>query len=420
MLVTILSILLSAGSVFAKTEPDSLQSLIKTAIEVNPKIKMLQSKFDVAGSKIKIGTNLPDPVLTLGLLNIPINTFSFTQEPMTGKAVGLSQAIPFPGSLKAAANAKAVDTLIVRQEIADLRNQIKKQVSVLYFDLQEQRREIILAEESVNLLKQISNVVKRKFEVGTASLQNIVQVEVQITRVRDKIESLKGREKSMLAQLNAFLLRNDTIPINTTRILPIKSRNIKTDSLLKLAEMNRPLLKGIKLYENKAFLQQKAARYTFYPNFKVGVQYSQRSYNRNTGMNYPDFTGIQVGITIPINYGGNKTAKIDEFRYLQDFYNNRFTTSLQILQQSFGNINAKLSELESREILMTKTLLPQAKQAYKAAIADYQVNKIDFANVIIAEDNILKIRTELAKIRTEYYKYIAQLEFLSGVNINQN
>ena len=243
-------------------------------------------------------------------------------------------------------------------------------------------------------------------------------MEVQITRVKDKIESLEGKERSVLAQLNAFLLRNDTTAIITKKISPLEILNIKTDSLLKLAAINRPMLKGIKLYENKAVLQQKAAKYTFYPNFKVGLQYTQRSYNKNTGMNYPDFLGFVVGVTIPINYGGNKRAKVDESRYLQDVYHNQFNTSLQILRQAFGDIHAKLSELKSRETLMTKTLLPQAEQAYKAAIADYKVNKIDFTNVITAEDNILKIRTELVMIRTAYYKNVARLEFLSGSDLN--
>ena len=417
-ILIILSVLLFGKSVFAQNGTDSLDRLIQSAIEVNPKIQMLQSRFEVSKTKIRIGTSLPDPVLTLGLMNVPTNTFSLNQEPMTGKAVSLFQSIPFPGSLQASADVKAVDTLIVQQEIADLKNQIRSQVSTLYFDLQQQRREIILAEQSISLLKQISTVVKRKFEVGTASLQNIVQVEVQITRVKDKIESLKGKEKSVTAQLNAFLLRNDTTVIITSNILPIETLIINTDSLLKLAAINRPMLKGIKLYENKAALQQKAAKYTFYPNFKVGLQYTRRSYNKNTGMNYPDFLGFVVGITIPINYGGNKRAKVDESRYLQEVYNNQFHSTLQLLQQVFGEINAKLSELKSRETLITKTLLPQAEQAYNAAIADYKVNKIDFANVIKAEDNILKIRTELAMIRTAYYKNVARLEFLSGSDLN--
>jgi len=47
-------------------------------------------------------------------------------------------------------------------------------------------------------------------------------------------------------------------------------------------------------------------------------------------------------------------------------------------------------------------------------MADYQVNKIDFVNVIKAEDDILKIKTELAKLRTNYTIQVAQLEFLTG------
>jgi len=402
------------GVALAQDKPNPLRVLIKQAIEVNPKIRMLQSKMSVAKEKIQVGTHLPDPVANLGLVNIPTNTFSFNQEAMTAKVLGLSQSFPFPGYLKAKANVKAVDTLIVQQEIADLKNQIINQVSELYYNLQEKRREIVLAKESISLLKQISIVAKRKFEVGTASLQNIIQVEVQLTRVNDDIETLQGEEVSTIAQINAFLLRNEYIPIITTIIAPIKKETVSSDSLLKLANQYRPLLQEIKLYQHKALLQQKEAKYAFYPNFRVGVQYSNRAYNSHTGFNYPSFLGVVAGITIPINYGGKKTARVNATIYLQDVYRQQLNSSLQILQQSFGNINAQLKALQSRENLVEKTLLPQAIQSYQAAIADYQVNKIDFVNVIQAEDDIIRIKTELAKIRTTYYKKMSRLEFLSG------
>jgi len=121
-----------------------------------------------------------------------------------------------------------------------------------------------------------------------------------------------------------------------------------------------------------------------------------------------------VGITIPIGYGGSIKAAVNKSHYLQDYYGQQFHSSLQVLQQSFGKINAKINELRSREKLLTKTMLPQTLQAYQAALADYQVNKIDFVNVIKAEDDILKVKTELAKLRTGYAIQIAQLEFLTG------
>ena len=406
-----------SGSLLSAQNAGELKTLVKRAVEMNPKVKTLQARLNMAREDIPIGTHLPDPVFSIGLLNVPVNTFSFRQEAMTGTALNLSQTIPFPGALKAKADVKAMDTLIVKQEIADLKNQIAQQMAVLYFNLQEKRREIALAKESVDLLKQISLVAKRKFEVGTASLENVVQVEVQITRVRDKIEALKGEEQSLQAQINAFLLRNDKVFVATQKIRPIPNRVFVTDTLLKWAAKNRPLLKGIKLYQSKAVLKQKEVEKKYYPNFKVGMQYTLRSYNKNTGVNYPDFLGLVVGVTIPLGYGGSIKAEVNKSRYLQDYYGQQFHSSLQMLQQSFGQINAQMNALRSREKLLEKTLLPQALQAYQAAIADYQVNKIDFVNVIKAEDNILKIKTELAKLRTNYSVQLAQITYLTGTQL---
>jgi len=418
-LMMLLIIMLSfVGTQFGQQKNESLQDLISEAIKVSPKIKMLHSKFDVAKSSIEIGTNLPDPVLTLGVVNMPTNSFSFSQEPMTGKILGLSQAIPFPGALRSASDVKSVDTSIVHQETADLENKIKNDVSDFYFDLQLRREEIRLSRKSIVLLKQISDVVRRKFEVGTASLQNVVQVEVQITRVKDRIEVLKGKEQATLAQLNALLLRDDASKVFTIEITPIKNTNVKTAALLSLASKNRPALKSINLLVEKAKLMQRKAEFSFYPNFKFGLQYSQRDHNFATGVNFSDFLSVVVGVSLPINYGGNKTAKVDRARYLQGLYHDKFNSSLQVLQKAFGKINAKLDELESREVLIEKTLLPQAEQEYKSSIADYQVGKIDFVNVIKAEDAIIKINTELAKVRTDYQTNIAQMEFLSGTNFN--
>ena len=402
----------------AQNQDNSLRGLIEQAEKVNPNISMLQAKLKVARENIEVGTHLPDPVANIGLMNVPTNTFSLDQEAMTAKVLGLTQPLPFPGSLKAKAAVKSMDTLIIRQQIGDVTNQIREQVAELYYSLQEKRKDVLLTKESLDLLKQISLVAKRKFEVGTASLQNVIETEVQKTRLQDKIETLNGEEMALQAQLNGYLLRNDSIYVPTTKVLPITAQDLKTDALLKLAEKNRPVLKEIKLNETKAGLMQKAAKYAFYPNFKVGVQYSQRNFNSATGMNYPDLLGLVVGVTIPINYGGNKTAKVNSARYQQDFYKQQYQFSLQVLQQHFGAINAQLKSLKNREVLLAKTLLPQAIQSYQAALADYQVNKIDFVNVMKAEDQILKINTELAAIRTSYSKNLSKLEFLSGTQLN--
>ena len=109
---------------FAQSE--SLKEIIGIALEVSPKIKMLEMKKIAASNRIEQNSNLPDPMLTLGFANLPVNSFSFTQEPMTGKIVGLSQAFPFPGKLSGQADLNSKDVDIVEQEILDSKNDIRK------------------------------------------------------------------------------------------------------------------------------------------------------------------------------------------------------------------------------------------------------------------------------------------------------
>ena len=69
------------------------------------------------------------------------------------------------------------------------------------------RNSIELAEHSKDLLNNIAEVVRTKYSVSTASQQNILKVELEITNLSEKIEDLKSKEKSQLAMLNSFLLR---------------------------------------------------------------------------------------------------------------------------------------------------------------------------------------------------------------------
>ncbi|MGB5287568.1 MAG: hypothetical protein WBN42_03705, partial [Ignavibacteriaceae bacterium] len=75
--IRILIIAIALASVsFGQTE--HLQDLINKAIGVSPKIKMLEMKKLAASNRIEQNSNLPDPMLTLGFANLPVNSFSFT------------------------------------------------------------------------------------------------------------------------------------------------------------------------------------------------------------------------------------------------------------------------------------------------------------------------------------------------------
>ena len=396
---------------------DDLDQMIGQAILLSPKIKMLKAKRNVAYNRIEQNSNLPDPVLTLGVLNLPTNSFSFDQDPMTKKSIGLLQSFPFPGKLSAIEEATAIDTLIIDQEINDTENEIRQMVTKKYYNLNYFRRAIFYAVESEKLLKDIADVVSVKYTVSTASQQNLVMVQLEITKISEKIDNLQGKEKSTLAELNAFLLRDASMNIKTELIDEIKTVDLNVHELDALARSNRPFLKGIELTEKRAGLKLKVAEREFYPNISLGVNYSFRQELANSTMGKNDLLSVVLGISLPLNYGGKYTAKEQEAISLQEFHSEQYSSAIQFLDGRFGSAIADLESLEERIKLFEEGLLPQATQNLNSTLAGYQVNEVDFINVIDAQDQLFKIETNLYKLKTDYLKQIADLEFLVGTSL---
>ena len=414
-----LFILLSLIPLTVFAQQNTLDSLINQALNVSPKLKMLQSKYSAAESQTNINTNLPDPMLTLGLMNLPTNSFSFTQEPMTGKIIGLSQAFPFPGKLGSMADVSEKGAEIVKQEIDDARNEIVKNVAQNYYELIFVRKSIDVANENLKLLNEIAKVVRTSYTVAKASQQNLFKVELEITNLKDKIDELKNKENSIKAMINAQLLRSQDIPVSTGSLPVIQYFKFSQEELDSLAVQNRPFLTGIRLAKQKAELQEKLAKYDYYPNFNVSVQYTQRDRIAKTNTPLTDFASFMVGISLPLNYGGKVSSKVEENEATQDMYQEQYNLSLQMLNSNFGTAISRLNSLQDRIKLVEQAQLPQAQQTYSASLSGYQVGQIDFINVIDSQKKLYQVETNLYRLKTNYLKEIEELKFLTGTSLSK-
>lgn len=401
-------------AVFSQAQTESLQELINTAIDVSPKIKMLEMKKQAASNRIEQNSNLPDPMLTLGFANLPVNSFAFTQEPMTGKIVGLSQAFPFPGKLSEQADVNSKDADIVEQEILDAKNEIRKNVIKSYNELVFVRKAISIANGSKDLLNNIAEVVRTKYSVSTASQQNLLKVELEITNITERIEDLMSKEKTQLSVLNSYLLRPADVPIMTTELSDIYYQKFTVDALIDSSIKYRPFLAGIKEAKQKEMLKQSLAEYEYYPNFNLALQYSFRDRIEKTNTPLDDFFSLMVGFSLPLNYGGKVSSKVEETESMQMFYDEQYEMSLQMLQSAFGSSIAKLNSLKERIKLIEEGSLIQSNENLKTTLTSYQVGQVDFLNVIDAQNSLLKIGNDLYRLKTDYLNEIAELEFLTG------
>lgn len=413
--ILVIGLIILVNSSFAQQQ--SLQDLIETALQVSPELKMYRAKIKASENRIQQNTNLPDPMLSLGVMSLPVPSLSFNTEMMTAKVVGLSQEFPLPGKLSAKIDANSKDVEIIKQEYIDKRNEIIKNLTQSYYELIFIRKEIELTEESRRLMKQILEVVRSMYSVSDASQQNVFRVDLEITKMSEMIAALRSEESEQLSSINSLLLRDPSAELKTDSLPQIIFNQFSIDELVAKAEMYRPFLKGIQLAEEKEKLNQSVAEYDFYPMFKLSAQYAFRE--EVGGMPLDNMISVMLDVSLPLNYGGKVSAMVEETKSMQEMYREQYSASVQMLKREFGMAIAKLKSLKERIELVEQGSFIQAKENFNSALAAYQVGEIDFMNVIEAQNNLYTIEKNLYRLKADYLKQIAELEFLTGTKINE-
>src|SRR2546428_5751615 len=90
------------GQASAPVAGDSgLQSLVAEALARTPTVAQRQAAVRAATLRIRPAGSLPDPMLTVGVMDLVLPHFEFNQSDFTEADVELSQEIPWPGTLGA-------------------------------------------------------------------------------------------------------------------------------------------------------------------------------------------------------------------------------------------------------------------------------------------------------------------------------
>src|SRR2546428_48970 len=119
----------SAGPAYAQDSApgagdSGLQSLVAEALAGTPTVAQRQAAVRAATLRIRPAGSLPDPMLTVGVMDLLLPHFEFNQSDFTEVDVELSQEIPWPGSLGARAGVVRAAAAGARAEEGALRREL--------------------------------------------------------------------------------------------------------------------------------------------------------------------------------------------------------------------------------------------------------------------------------------------------------
>lgn len=358
-----------------------LDALIQEALENNPKIEAAIQRTLSAEKVISQAGALPDPQLSLGLMNLPVNSFAFNQEPMTGKLVSVMQMFPFPGKLSLATDMAEFEAATIQYQQEEIRNQVVQMVKLAYFDLYAIDRALEIVLKNMALMEQFVRVAEIKYATGSGLQHDVLRAQVELSKLEDDLIMWQQKRLARTAKLNALLNRPADMPIDKIS----QELSLPDDILSKLPtekiERKRPLLRAWRERVQKVETAVKLARRDYWPNITVGASYNQRN-DLNNGAQMHDFFSTSVSLNIPLYFKRKQKAKVAETELALAAVEAEYENVRSGILAEIESLRAELERNRKRVELYKGGILIQAQQSLESAHAGYQVGKVDFLTLI--------------------------------------
>jgi len=389
----------------------NIKSLLDYAKQKNPEYASMRFEADAAKERVVPAGALPDPKLRAELMDI---TRGGEQPPtLSPSRAGstrylLMQEVPWFGKrdLKReiaeldadGAKGRAIGTW------AELSSRIKASYALLYY----LHRNDQLSKEILDLVTRLEKVAQVRYASGLVPQQDVIRAQVEQTNIRNELVAIENEIKQTQEKMNALLARPANSPLaapESLRPLPaavklehaaleerVRARNpqiFTDDARVKAAEKSRDLA-----YKNR------------YPDFTFGLSPTQ------SGGSFKEW-GIMVEINIPLQQSSRRSQERESEAMLLATRARKESTKNQVLAELSSNLSG-LEAARQTEMLMAKSLLPQAELTFQAAVTGYQNGKVDFATLLDAQKQIRQAKQNQIKAQAEMQIRLADIERLLG------
>ncbi len=391
---------------------------VDAAMSNNPGLAEMQFRYE-AMSEIpsQVGT-LPDPVLSLGAVNLPLDTFNRGQEAMTQMQIGFSQVIPFPGKLGLLEEAAEFEARAANFSVEEMRLKLIDQVVNKWWQVYYLDRALDTIESNQLLLEQFIEIARTKYETGAGLQQDVLLAQLEQSKLIDQQIQVESLRRTQSIRLNVLM---DRAPLSVV-VLPQSASDtmpdiLAEDELYQLAQMSHPRLKNLEQKVAAADSRLDLARRDYYPDFSVGATYGNR-----TGMNSPlvgggrsDLLSLMVGIKIPLYIGkkqsravNQRTYEVQRQRYALIDEKNQVMADISSAVTDYQRAQAQLSLFEDG-------IVPQAQQTVQSMLAGYQVSEVDFLNLVRSQVTLFNYELQYWKALTEARQALSSLEASVGL-----
>ncbi|WP_297528755.1 TolC family protein [Thiohalobacter sp.] len=400
-----------AASLRAEVPVLELAEAERLALEHDVSAAGLEARARALREAAVAAGQLPDPRVKLGLMNLPTDSFSRSQEAMTQLQVGVQQAFP-PGRTLALREARTrVLSEASAARAADQRLRVQRDLRLAWLDVWYQVAAGRIVDESRELFRQLLEVTRAHYAAGRRNQQDVLRASVELGLLDDRRTRIRTAEETARAALARLI--GPQAARDLPAMLPVFSPPPPLAELRARLD-EHPLLIAAGRRVEAGELDTDIARQKYKPGWMVDVTYGDRVGNNPNGSDRADFLSAMVSLDVPLFTGKRQDRVLAARREALAAERLSREDLLRDLTRRLEAVWAEWQRLDERVQLYDRKVVPEAIQNAEASLTAYQNDVTDFTGLMRARLTELDSRLMALKLRVDRARAAVRLLYLKG------
>jgi len=400
-------ILFSALPGAARAQPNvSLADSLRIAVERSKKVAAQDASITAIKEMGVAAGQLPDPVLKLGLDNVPADgpdRFSVARDFMTMRRIGVMQEITRSDKRKLKTERYEREAERAAAEKSAAIAVLQKDTALAWLDryyLERMRAVVASQAQEANLEIQSA---ESAYRAGRGSQVDVYAARGSRVALDDRLSELDRRIRNARTMLARWIGEAADASLTGT---PDISKVAVASHSLEQDIVAHPEIAMLAKQVAVAQTETQLARANKQADWSVELAYQER------GSAFSNM--FSVGVSVPLQWD-QKNRQDREIAAKSALAQQALAQQEEMVRAHVAEIRSMLAEWENgreRVARYERELVPLAKDRTEAALAAYRGGKSDLASVLSARRNEIDVRTQTLQLEMETARIWAQLNYL--------
>lgn len=416
----------------------SFENAIKTAQNNDPWLTGNVHKQRAIEAMSRAVKTRPDPKVSIGFANLPVNGFDFGQEGMTQAKVGISQVFPRGDTLVLKSQQLQTQSEAFPFQRKNRKSQVAVTVGSLWLDIYKVQQSIALIEKNRSLFIQLVDVAKVSYSsaLGKTRQQDIIRAQLELTRLEDRLSLLAQQQSRYEGILSQWLSHYS--PDKNSRKKSIKVTDFSLETLVlsqQLPEVellnndlvnkrswskpmvlveyfsNHPAVLALEKQINATKGGINLAQQKYQPEWGVNASYGYRA-DDAMGNSRADLFSVGITFDVPLFTGNRQDQELQSAISETEAAKTDKVLLLRQLLGAYSSAKGRLLRLKERQNLYTTRLLPQIHDQAEASLSAYTNDDGDFSEVVRSRIAVLNSEIDALTLNVEEQKIRLELNYL--------